>query len=363
VHQYILKPLLKKSPYSNGLIPSDEIRNILIVKQHNQMGDMLCTLPLFAAVRRKFPKAYITLVASKVNCEIIDSPANRYIDKILVYDKSSAGKLINFYKDLRAAKNQISIVPSTFSFSHTSHLINFLSGAKTRVGVRSTDGKYNKYEYLLNIHGNFRWEEKKMHQVQRHLDIGRLIGCNLAAEELKDVKLELTKEEINYACNYIGNKVKNEKPIIGFHPGAGKIQNRWHYKNFADLIKKLYKDFSANICITSGPADIEVIALLKNELNENKIVFFESENKSLRFDASVISKLDLYITNDTGPMHIANYLKTPLIALFGPTDSFEWGPSNSHQKSIQSPTKNINDIDEETVYNNAIKILKDTKKI
>lgn len=360
---YILKPLLRKSPYEPKFIPEKEIENILIVKQHNQLGDMLCTLPLFAAVRNKFRNANITLVASKDNFEILNSEAGNYFDRLLLYDKSTPKSLTKFFRLLRNRKYEIGIVPSTFSFSHTSHLINFISGAKTRVGVKSADGRFNKYEHLLNIKGDFKWDERKLHQIHRNLEIGELIGCNLSDKEFRKIELRLTKEEVRFADEFIKNNFQSGKLIIGFHPGAGKVRNRWSVEKFSELITKLYSENGVNILITSGPMDKEVVEVLKKLLDEKNINFVNTENVPLRYDSAVISKLDLYISNDTGPMHIANYLRTPVIALFGPTKGYEWGPVFENQKFIQSVSENINDISAETVYNTAISILKDTKKI
>lgn len=360
---YILKPLLRKSPYEPKSIPAEEIKNILVVKQHNQMGDILCSLPLLPALRNKFTGANITLVASKDNYSILNSPPNIFFDRLLVYDKSTPKSLTKFFRLLRNRKYEIGIVPSTVSFSHTSHLINFISGARTRVGVRSADGRLNKYEYLLNIKGDYKWNERKLHQIRRNLEIGELIGCSLNDNQFREIRLGLTNEEIKFAEEFFKSNFNDKKLTIGFHPGAGKVQNRWSVENFSVLISKLYSDYGINVLITSGPMDTETLKSIKKSLTEKNISFVNTETIPLRYDAAVISKLDLYITNDTGPMHIANYLHTPLITLFGPTKGYEWGPVFENQKFIQSDSENINDIEVENVFSIAISILKDTKKI
>ena len=90
---------LNESIPAESLSP-ENVNNILIVKQHNQFGDMLITLPAFAAVRKKYPRAYITLVASPGNYEILKGE-NDYIDNFLVYDKFSYLKILNFYVGLK----------------------------------------------------------------------------------------------------------------------------------------------------------------------------------------------------------------------------------------------------------------------
>ena len=136
-----LKLFLKARPLTVNDIDFAGVRNILIVRQHNQLGDMLCSVPLFASLRKKFPDAHITLVASPINYEILFSEINPYINEVITYDKSGPVSIRKFLKKLRQRDYQIGIVPSTVSVSRTSHIINALSRAKVKVGVKSIDGK------------------------------------------------------------------------------------------------------------------------------------------------------------------------------------------------------------------------------
>jgi ADP-heptose:LPS heptosyltransferase len=116
-----------EKPVNISDIEPSKVKNILIVRQHNQLGDMLCSVPLFAAIRKRFPDAHITLVASPINYEILFSDINPFIDKVITYRKSPFKNLIEFYKELKNHDYQIGIVPSTVSISRTSHFINFFS--------------------------------------------------------------------------------------------------------------------------------------------------------------------------------------------------------------------------------------------
>lgn len=349
-------------------INSEEVKNILIVRQHNQLGDMLCSVPLFAALRKKFPKAHITLVASPINYEILFSDINPYIDKVITYRKAPLKNLIEFYKELKNHDYQIGIVPSTVSISRTSHLINYFSGAKIRVGVRRIDEKYNSVEYLLNVKSDFKWEEKKFHQTERNLDVGRQINCNLSEEEKNEVRIHLSNEEIKFAGNFINKNFPDKnKFILSFHPGAGKIPNRWSKDNFINLIKILYEKFNCYILITSGNIDKEISDSVKKNLEEFNIDCVILENTPIRKVGAVIKMTDLYITNDTGTLHVAGGVDANVISLFGPTYGYEWAPEGKNKIFIQSPTTNINDITIDEVFNAACnlieKLSKDKKEI
>ncbi len=339
-------------------IKPDNVKNILIVRQHNQLGDMLCSVPLFAAIRKKFPQAHITLVASPINYEILFSDINPYIDKVITYRKASLKKLAEFYKELKYHDYQIGIVPSTVSISRTSHLINFFSGAKVRVGVRSIDGKSNSMKYLLNAKSDFKWDELKLHQIERNLDVVRQIGCNLTVEEKNEVRIHLSDDEVRFAENFINENFPDKnKLILTFHPGAGKIVNRWKIENFISLIKMLYEKYNCYILITSGAIDKEIAHSVKKNLKALNINCNLLENTEIRRVGAVIKKTDLYITNDTGTLHVAGGVGANIISLFGPTHGYEWAPKGENNFYIQSSTANINDITVNDVFNNAFSFI------
>lgn len=330
------------------------VKNILIVRQHNQLGDMLCSVPLFAAVRKKYPAAHITLVASPVNYEILYSDINPFIDKVITYRKSTAKDLLEFYRELKNHKYQIGIVPSTVSVSRTSHIINYFSGAKIRVGVRSIDRKFNKLEYLLNVKSDFKWDSRKLHQTERNLDVGRQIGCDLTDEEKAILKIHLSTDETEFAKEFFSvNFTGDSRPVVAFHPGAGKIQNRWSRENFISLIKLIYDKYNCHILITSGFIDKEITDYVSSVLNSMQIKNTVLENTPIRQVGAVIKLTDLYITNDTGTMHVAGMVDANVLSLFGPTHGYEWAPSGINKKHIQSHTGKIDDIEVSAVYKEA----------
>lgn len=340
-------------------INPSEIKSILIVRQHNQLGDMLCSVPLFAAIRKKFPEAHITLVASPINYEILFSDINPYIDKVITYRKTPLKNLIEFYKELKHHDYQIGIVPSTVSISRTSHFINYFSGAKYRVGVKSIDSKFNSVEYLLNIKSDFEWDSRKLHQVERNLDVGRQIKCDLTDEEKNKVMIHLSPGETEFAENFMENNFPDKsRSVISLHPGAGKVQNRWSSENFTELIKKLYDKYNCYILLTSGTIDKEITDSISDRLNEIKIKSVIIENSPIRKVGAVIKLTDLYITNDTGTMHVAGGVDANIISLFGPTLGYEWAPKGKNKIYIQSSSDKINDITVETVFKTTEDLLK-----
>jgi len=350
-----------EKPVNISDIEPSKVKNILIVRQHNQLGDMLCSVPLFAAIRKRFPEAHITLVASPINYEILFSDINPFIDKVITYRKSPFKNLFEFYKELKNHDYQIGIVPSTVSISRTSHFINFFSGAKIRVGVNSIDDKVNSVAYLLNVKSDFEWDKNKLHQTERNLDVGRQINCDLTDEEKKGVMIHLSDEEIKFAEDFIRtNFPDRNKPLISLHPGAGKMPNRWKRENFVELVKRLHEKYECNILITSGLIDKEITDKVRDELKSLNINCIVLENTTIRKVGAVIKLTDLYITNDTGTLHVAGGVDANVISLFGPTHGYEWAPKGDNKIYIQSPTDNINDITIDMVFKEAVLLLDKT---
>jgi ADP-heptose:LPS heptosyltransferase len=335
-----------------------QVKKILVVGKNNQVGDMICSLPLYAALKKRFPTAKITLVAAKTNYPIHIKKINPHIDRIITLDRSTLKSSIKFLKELRKTKYQIGVVPSTIALSSTSHIISFLSGTKIRVGVRSIDGEKNKNSYLLNVKNDFNWKGLKKHQRDRNLDIVEQIGCSLTCEELKNIKLTISQEDVFFAESFLTESFPNKtKNLIGIHPGAGKKENVWDIENFISLIKKLNNIYKSNFLITAGYSDKNILERITTFMSNENINFAVAENFEVTKLCAVLKYTDLFVTNDTGPMHIAASSGTSILALFGPTKSYEWGPTGDNSISIQSPADDINKITVEEVLQKSIDLL------
>jgi len=318
--------------------------NILVVRNHNQIGDMLCSLPLYRALKMKYPQSSITLVASPTNYSIPFNKINPFIDKVIFYDKSSIKTIINFYKKIRQKKYRLGIVPSTVKISTTSHIINYLSGAKQRIGVRSIDGVKNSSAFLLNTSEDFHWVKNKVHQKDRNLQIARLAGCELP-DDKEEFRLKISLEDQEFSDKFIKqNFPGNKKLIIGFHPGAGKAMNTWSTNNYLNLIDELYKKYNNYILITCGEIDKEVINKIKEGLLRKEIKYTMAENLPILQLAAVLGRINLYITNDTGPMHIAAMTNVKQISLILHSNIYEWAPAGENKYNLSSESEDINKI-------------------
>ena len=119
----------------------------------------------------------------------------------------------------------------------------------------------------------------------------------------------------------------------------------------------LREKYNNHILITSGSIDKKITDKLKNNLEAKDLQCVILDNTPIRKVASVITKTNLYITNDTGTLHVGGYVNANVLALFGSTHGYEWAPERENVRFIQSPTDNVNDISVEMVFEEACNFL------
>jgi ADP-heptose:LPS heptosyltransferase len=333
--------------------------NIFVIRQHNQLGDMLCVVPLLRALRLRYPDSRISLLASPVNYEPM--LGNRYIDEVINFDKRKfigreGGSLLRFpgyVRRLRRKRFDISVVPSTVSASFTSDLLAFLSGAPVRIGAGSIQGVRNRSGFFFTHPRDLDWRGRKdYHQVRRNMDIwpddfGE--GTDLTIE------ITLREDELKRGKLFLQNLVRGAPRVIVYHPGAGKVANRWPVGLFARLADELSASLHASTVITSGPMDKDPVGEMINALHRP---FGLIENQPIREVASAIRFADLVVSNDTGLMHVAAAVGTPVLSLFGPTDPGEWAPTGKNHRYIRGEDQDIGKIPFDAVLQIAHEMLR-----
>ncbi len=326
-------------------LASRAFKKILVIRQHDQLGDMLCVVPLLRGLRQRYPDAYIALMASPVNHDVMLN--NPYVNRIINYDKREflggawvkIGSFVSFVQNLRREKFEIAIVPSTVSTSTTSDLLAYLCGAKYRIGAGEINGKANPSSIFFNFPVRLKWEESEhRHQTLRNLDVVHGLWLNVTDLTLK---IGLTEEEIDEAKLFLSNMKQPPVSFISYHPGAGKVPNRWDAERFANVANVLSSECKTGTMITCGPMDDEPVTMMKQKLTTPYQLI---EQKKIRQVAAILSLAQLVVSNDTGIMHVAAAVGTPVLSLFGPTDPEQWAPIGTKHRYIVGKGRDINSI-------------------
>lgn len=328
-----------------------DVKEILIIRQHNQFGDMLASVSLFRALKEKFSNANVTLVVSPANFYAITK--NKYLEKYFVFDKK---RLMNSsyrkeFKEIIKKEYDVVIVPSTVSLSFTSNFLARITNAKTRIGPESLNGKQNSSNFFFDRRIKLDWRKNPdAHVSDFGLDIIRPFGIfttDFTSNIDYDTNDEKTAKDFLKSINNINGEL-----LIGLHVGAGKPKNRWCLDNFIEVIKYLDKNYKCKLFLTGSSADdAEVNYVIENSDIELPVF----KDKQIPELTALISKCNLFITNDTGVMHVAGATDVKQISIFGQTNPFNWAPLGK-EKYFLKKSDLINDVKTEDVID-LIKII------
>ena len=330
---------------------------IIIIRQHNQLGDLLAGVSLFRALKETYPESHITLFVSPFNYP--GMVKNKYIDRIFIFDKRKIFTPSYFVrlKKILAEDYDLAIVPVVVSISFTSNLLARLSNSKIRIGPQSLNGKLNKSFYFFDRRVSLDWRNHPDSNVsERSLDIVRPFRINTNNYHSE---ISFDDEEIKNVEEFLAdNNFDENKYLVGLHVGAGKLPNRWSLQKYKSLMNRLNSDYSINFYLTGSKTDKDEINYLANELDFKIGLFI---NRPIPEVAALISKSDLFISNDTGIMHVSGTTDTPQISIFGPTNPFHWAPIGSNKYFIRK-SELIEDVAVDDVYQLSDIILKKAKQ-
>ena len=295
----------------------------LLLWMPNWIGDVIMVLPVVQSLRKRFPNARITLALKAPARELlIGHPA---VDTILqVPPVKSAGffEQVRFALRLRKYRFDFGVV---FSNSFRSGLLLYLSGARTRFGY-STDcrGIFLTHPVYSSPHS------KTQYRVDYFFQILEPLGLDGPAPTFQSfIPLSLDKLLDN---SFDQLRASPCDFVVALHPGGSKFPRRWHSERYGILCQKLIKEYSAKILILGGPEDEEIIRKIEKNCPPNSALKLTSRN--LQEIASAMRRCKLFVGNDSGMMHLAAMMGTPIVGIFGPGNMMTTGPYIAKEKRV-----------------------------
>ncbi len=255
------------------------------------LGDAVMTTPAIENIVSTYPSSKVTIFGSFVSTKLFLNHPN--VERIIIDDSKKEG---NRYLNLYKLAKSVGKVDMAFSFrkNFTTKFLLFFIDAKEKY-------RYKRFDKELNTH-----------QVIRYNDfINKSLSIKTAPNKLK---IYTKTQSID----------RNDKPILGINPGAtyGSAK-RWYPNEFAKVVIALSNKY--DIKIFGGPAETNIASDIENELIKAGVKNYENlaGKTSVEELIEYISTLDLFITNDSGPMHVAAAFSVPTVAIFGPTRYIE----------------------------------------
>ncbi|MGZ3635344.1 MAG: glycosyltransferase family 9 protein [Syntrophales bacterium] len=295
--------------------------NILIVKL-SAIGDVIHTLPSLAALRKLYPEANITWVIEDASADIISG--HSYLDKVIV---SHRKKWIKDLKKGRISKpiREIKTFISDLRRQPYDLVIDFHGLIKSAAIVLLSSGKrklgYDSMQELSGLFLNEKIpEDMDKHAIDRYLDFLRYLGADAREPEYL---IPIGEENINRVDDLLQrNAIDKKDSFVAVSPVALWDTKLWADEKFAALCDRIVGELKVSVVFTGNERDkLERIQSLMKAPSVNL-----GGKTTLRDLAYLYQRSSLLITTDSGPMHLAAAVGTPVIALFGPTDPSRTGP-------------------------------------
>ena len=324
----LLRPWFARPRLTADEIVAREPERLLLVKTHDQIGDMVCATPAIRALRRLFPSARLV-----VACAGRHEPLLRHnpdIDELLVFHRRRFNRswraFEEFRRALRRARPDGAFVLDSVSFSTTSALIAGSSAAEWIVGGSSSVLGWDFTRWMYSLETPVR-PVPDVPAAEHTAHALREVGFDL---ESFDPVLVVDDTSDRCARDFLERLDVGAR--IAIHPGAGKTANRWPIRSFVELIVSL-RARGAVPWIVEGPADATRVEELFSYLGERLPVM---RNEDLLVVSAAMRASDAVVVHDTGTMHLAGAVGARGVALFGPTSPVIWAPAHPELRALRA---------------------------
>lgn len=320
-------------------------RNILVIN-FGQLGDVVLSLPALQAIRKRFPKARITVAIGKPGAEVVALSGS--VDATLIVDRVALRdgfKIISLARIARLVKNvrrsQFDFVIDLHSLSET-NLLGFLSGAPKRLYSRRPQ---RSLDFLANFKPRPPVEEdhRQRHLIDRYLDVLIPLGVT-SANRLPRLRTRPGDDAVVEQI-LMNAKAAAGAPLVGLFPGAGHPSRCWPLERFAELADFLVRNDSVRILVFVGPEENALIREIRSRFPAGTVVL---EKLTIAQLAAAQARLAVFVSNDTGPMHIAAAVGTPVVLLLDKRAPTSYLPQGERHRIIYNNI--ISDIGVEEVY-------------
>lgn len=280
------------------------------------IGDTLWGTPAIRALKETYPDSFVGVLTTAAGAELLKG--NPYIDRFFIFSRGLNGilSLLKLLRELRKERFEVA-----FIFHASDRIIwplVFFTGAFQIIGII---GQNKGLDFILTR----AIEQEDVHGVEMRL---RLVGeVGVCCNTNFTIALYLSEEEKNKASRFFESLCfDRDSFIIGLHPGAQKPFKCWPAESFVETGRRLVKYAGCKIIITGNHNEKALCEYIASQITGAVSIAGKS---NLRETTALIERMHLFITNDTGPMHMAFALGTPTVALFCPTDLGLCGPYNA----------------------------------
>ncbi len=300
-------------------------QNQILVIKMRYIGDTVLITPLLKALKTGIPNAQVDALVNKGTHQVLAD--NPFMGNTLIFDyqrsKSSFGYSLKLMKYIRNKKYDTVI---DLTNNDRASLFTLVSGARRRIGYTSDHLLRRKFCYTDVIDSIL----GKIHTVDHHLKPAQALGITVTDYHPSIAVSEERIFEIEKML--LSEGLERDEPYVVIHPGARRWYKSWPPDRFARLGDRIFQEFGSRVIISGGEADLDVCSRIVEDMKHRGLNL--AGRVALSDLPALIKKAVCLVGNDSAAIHIATAVKTPAIALFGPTDWKAWYPRRAHDKVI-----------------------------
>lgn len=298
----------------------------ILVRAPNWIGDAVMAIPTLSALRARFPESRITLLAKPQVAALFEH--HPVIDRLWVYESPGrhAG-LAGLWRLVRSIREGRFDLAFLLQNAFEAALITAAAGIPERVGY-AADGR----RFLLTK--SLDKKSAPFHQREAYLHLMNWVG--LKNEFERRPFLVITEKERQSAADLLlAEGIARWEPVIGINPGAAYgSSKRWDAARFAAAADRLLERYPARAVIFGGPAEVAIAEEVRRNMKHPAVIV--AGKTTVRMMMALIARCRLFITNDSGPMHIASALGVPVVAVFGPTNPDATSPAGADDLIVRN---------------------------
>ncbi|MCX5697415.1 MAG: lipopolysaccharide heptosyltransferase II [Candidatus Omnitrophica bacterium] len=310
-----------------GTVP--DLKRILIVRT-DRIGDVVLSTPVIKAVRERYPSAYIAMMVSPYTKEIVEG--NPYLDEVIIYDKDTKHKswrrTLEFARNLKKKRFDLALILHP---TNRVHLVTFLAGIKRRIGYD------RKLGFLLTDRIPHTKQSGQKHELEYNFDLLKVLGITPAD---KNIFVPIKSEAIQAVDELLRREgIKEKDALLAINPGASCPSKIWPAQRFAEVADRLAQGYGFKVLVVAGPKERPLAQDLITNMREKAIDL--AGRLSLSQLAALLSRCSLFISNDSGPVHIGSAVGVPVISIFGRDQKGlspkRWGPVGKRDRFLHKP--------------------------
>lgn len=283
--------------------------NILVI-DFGQLGDVVLSLPALKAIRERFPEARITLLLGKPGADVVRMAGvaddQILVDRVELRDGNkfnSIVKILHLTRQIRALK--FDLVIDLHSLSE-SNILGYFSGAKWRLFANREN---RSVDWLGRFPERPPKEDKTKHHTERYFDAIKPLGVRPFDHDYMIAPPQAAIDEIDLLFDDLRI---SDKKTVGLFIGAGNPSRCWSLDKFAETARKLLAEPEIAVLVFMGPEEAHLIEEVREKFPPE--VFVLDKLKLLPLMAAT-SRLEVLVSNDTGPMHLAAVSGAPIVLI------------------------------------------------